>query len=298
MIMGLIGVLPSVEKTFEVYGSFDESNPIEGKLYYDPGNGRLYYYSTKETRSSPNTGYFPIWDGKRKISTSFSKDKYYDKDVLKVDIESISSTVNEELAESILYQQRKSGAGELLKPAICDGDNMFTQCVKGVISAKDITMIDLIDMGSPKLSQSIIENYYAALTKITFMRYDKWMVWINSILHVGYIIEVFNGDRSILTYKYPEDEFELIGSKCDDIINNGDDEFKRIVKVLMRVENINKSSLKSDSTDDYTVNNMMTTLSSNKPLSAQLFSRFIRMANLSYTIDISDNTGVIFEYKE
>lgn len=296
--MGIIGVIPSVDKTFEVFGDFNSCDLIEGKLYSDPSNGRLYYYSTIETRSNPNTGYFPIWDGKNKIVSTFSKEKYFDTDVLKVDMNSISSTVNKELAESIIYQRRKSCSSDTLKPQISDGDNIFTQCIKGVICAKDITMVDLVDMGKPRLTQKIIESYYSALMKITFMRYDKWCIWVDSILHLSYTIDVYNANRKLLTYTYPSNKFDTGIVKYDKIVDTNDDPFKKIVKLLMIMENINKSSLKTDAMDDYTINNMMTTLSSNKPLSAQLFSRFIRMAKLSCTIKIFDNTGEIFEYKE
>ena len=65
------------------------------------------------------------------------------------------------------------------------------------------------------------------------------------------------------------------------------------------MENITKASMKSDSVDDYTINNMMTTLNSDKPLSAQLFSRFIRMTHLEYRIKIYNQNGkMIFQYKE
>ena len=61
----MLGIIPSTKCTYEVYGTTDDKSPIEGKLYYDKSNGRLYYYSLTETRSNPKTGYFPIWDGKK-----------------------------------------------------------------------------------------------------------------------------------------------------------------------------------------------------------------------------------------
>ena len=66
----------------------------------------------------------------------------------------------------------------------------------------------------------------------------------------------------------------------------------------MVMENIDKASLRSPEVDDYTINNMMTTLSGTKPLSAQLFSRFMRMARLMYTVDIMDAGTLVFQYKE
>lgn len=159
-------------------------------------------------------------------------------------------------------------------------------------------MVDLVDMSSPKLSQKVIENYYSALTKITFMRLDKWNIWINVILHVSYSIEVTKGSKKLLTYQYPSDTFDTGIVKYDNIVASEDDPFKKIIKILMVMENINKNSLRSEEVDDYTINNMLTTLNGKKALSAQLFSRFIRMANLSYTIKIYDNGTQIFEYKE
>jgi len=176
---------------------------------------------------------------------------------------------------------------------------MFTQCIKGVINQKQITMIDLYDMASPKLSEKMIENYYAALIRITFMRLDKWHIWTDVILHINYVIEVYNNKKKLLTYRYPKNEFDTGIVKFDTIINTKDDPFKKIIKILMIMENITKNTLKSDEVDDYTINNMMTTINGKKSLSAQLFSRFIRMAELSYTITIYDNKGKqIFEYKE
>ena len=295
--MGLIGVIPSVDKTFEVYGDINSDELIEGKLYHDTADGKLYYYSTKLTRSSPANGYFPIWDGKHKIVTSFSKDRYM-KDVILTDINYISNTLDKTMADRIIYQQRKSCSSDTLQPPIVDGDNMFTQCIKGTISALNVTMIDLIDMASPKINPKIIDGYYGSLSKITFMRYDKWMIWVNDILHINYELTVFKSDKKILVYEYPKDKFDTGIVKYDNIISTTDDPFKKIVKILMVMENITKRTLRTDAMDDYTINNMMTTLSSNKPLSAQLFSRFIRMAKLSCNMKIYHKGEMVFEYNE
>lgn len=296
--LNVIGIIPSIDKTFEVCGSFESKELVEGKLYYDPLTMRVYFYSTVETRSNPNTGYFPVWDGTRTYVTSFSKEKYFDKDVTKVDLMSMSSSINKDVASQIIYQHRKSDNSELLKPQISDGDNMFTQCVKGTISAMDITMVDLVDMAKPKVSQKIVEGCYAALTKITFMRIDKWNIWVDSILHIHYTVEVYKGDKKLISYDYPKNKFDTGIVKYDDIINTSDDQFKKIIKILIVMENINKNSLRSEEVDDYTINNMMTTLNSNKALSAQLFSRFIRMAKLTYRIKIYNKNGLVFEFRE
>lgn len=295
----MIGVVPTTSKSFEVEGDFESKDLKEGKLYYDKSDGRLYFYSTTETRSNPNTGYFPVWDGKKKYKSKFSNEKYFEKDALKLDLQTLSNSVNGTVAQDILYRQRRCTNDEILAPSLSDGDNMFTQCIKGVINKLQVTMVDLIDMGTPKLSEKIITSYYSALTKITFMRMDKWFIWLDQILHIGYEMEVFKDDKKLLSYSYPEDIFDTGIVKYSKIIETNDDSFKKIVKILMIMENITKDSLRSDNVDDYTINNMMTTLSGNKPLSSQLFSRFIRMAKLTYIIRMLDkDKNILFEFKE
>jgi hypothetical protein len=293
----MIGIIPSNNKTFEVCGDFNTDNPIEGKLYYEPNTERLFFYSKIENRANPRTGYFPVWNGTETFISNFAITKYFS-DVTKIDIDTMCASINKDVANEVLYKQRRSENNEILKPQLSDGDNMFTQCIKGVINAKEITMIDLVDMTSPKLSQKMVENYYAALVRITFMRLDKWNIWTDVILHINYVITVKNGDRKLVTYHHPKNEFDTGIVKYDSIINTNDDPFKKIVKILMVMENITKNSLKSDEVDDYTINNMMTTLNGKKALSAQIFSRFIRMADLSYTITIYDGEKEIFEYYE
>jgi len=294
----MIGIVPSNNKTFEVYGDFSSNVKIEGKLYHDD-TGRLFYYSKIENRANPRTGYFPVWDGNKTYISNFAIDKRLDKDVTKIDINTMCSNINKDVASKVRYQHRRSENDTILKPQITDEDNMFTQCIKGVINKKQITMVDLVDMAAPKVSEKIVENYYAALIRITFMRLDKWTIWCNEILHINYVIEVYNNDKKLLTYRYPKNEFDTGIVKYDSIINTSDDPFKKIIKILMIMENITKNSLKSDEVDDYTINNMMTTIGSKKPLSAQLFSRFIRMADLSYNITIYDKEGKqLFEYYE
>lgn len=294
----MIGIIPSYDKTFEVYGDLSSKELVEGKLYYDKTDNRVYYYSSKETRSNPNTGYYPIWDGKNKYVTSFSNKKYFDKDVTVIDLDTMCSNISKDVAEKIIYMQRRSDNSEILRPEISDGDNMFTQCIKGIINSKELTMIDLVDMTSPKLQQKQVENYYSALTKITFMRLDKWNIWIDVILHVNYIIDIFKVDKKLLSFNYRKNTFDTGIVKYDNITSTSDDPFKKIIKILMIMENINKNDLRSDNVDDYTINNMMTTLNSNKSLSAQIFSRFIRMSNLSYRIQIYDKGKLIFQYQE
>ena len=294
----MIGLIPSVNRTYEVCGDFTSKDLMENKLYYDKKDGRVYYYSTTETRPNPNTGYYPVWNGKEIFDSKFANKKYFDKDVLKVDIEAINKIVNKKMADEIRYRQRRSDNDEILKPSISDDDNAFTQCIKGVISAKELTIVDLIDM-SPKLKPKIVENYYLALTKIAFMRFDKWNIWLNEILHVNYILIVLRDNKKLLSYKYPENLFDTGIVKYDNITSTNDDPFKKIIKILMIMENLTKNSLRSNEVDDYTINNMFTSISGDKPLSSQLFSRFIRIAGLSYKIKMLGKDGkLIFEYKE
>ena len=291
------GIIPSGPKTYEVYGDFTSENLVEGKLYYD-SDKRLYYYSTHETRSNPSTGYFPIWNGKRIYSSNFSNRKYMDKDVTVTNIETMAANINKDVANDVIYRQRRSMNDTLLKPAICDEDNMFTQCIKGVICAMNIAMVDLVDMSKGKLPEKAIENYYSSLNKITFMRLEKWKIWLSSILHVSYVLDVYDDDKKLVTYHYPEDTFDTGVVKYDNITGQKYDAYKKIVKILMIMKNITKNMLKTDDVDDYTINNMMTTLNGDKSLSAQIFSRFIRMAGLSYTIRIYDGDKLLFEYME
>lgn len=294
----MVGVIPSSNKTFEIYGDFNSTELVEGKLYYHPSDKRLYFYSLIENRSNPNTGFFPVWNGREIFKSQFSNEKYFDKDAINMTIDTMCSTIDKDIADQVLYNQRRSNNDEILRPQISDGDNMFTQCVKGVINAKEVSMIDLVDMSSPKLSQKQIENYYSALTKITFMRIDKWDIWVNVILHISYDINVYKGDKKLISYHYPKNDFDTGIIKYDNIISSNDDQYKKIIKILMIMENINKSDLKSDEVDDYTINNMMTTLNGSKALSAQLFSRFIRMAELTYQVIIYDQGKQIFEFRE
>lgn len=293
----MIGFIPAVNKTFEIEGDFNCPDLCEGKLYYRVDDGRLFYYSKRETRPNPNTGWFPVWDGQNVYISKFANNKYFERDAIKSDIYTMCSAINEYLAEQIRYNQRRKVNDEILNPTISDGDNMFTQCIKGVIKNKHISMIDLVDMGKPVLDERNMENYYSALNKIAFMRLDKWTIWIDIVFKLHYVLEVYKGDKLSLTYYYPEDrmEFGIVKYPVDEKA----DPFKKIIKLLMFKENINKADLKSDEVDDYTINNMMTTLNGKKPMSAQLFSRFIRMAKLNYIIKLYEADGSeIFVYKE
>lgn len=296
----MIGIIAGNEKTYEVFGTINDPNPIEGKLYYDPKDNRVYYYSTTNTRSNPTSGYFPIWDGKTFYISKFSNQKYFDKDVTNMDVLVLSSNINKDMADMIKYNQRKSLNDTILKPQISDEDNAFTQCIKGIISKKKITMVDLFDMGCPPLSEKRVESFYSSLNKITFMRMDKFHTWLDVILHMNYTVEVFKDDKLLIKYFYPENKFDTGIVKYSSIINNKtDDPYKKMIRILMLSQNIDKATLKNnEDINDYTINNMMTNINTDKPLSAQLFSRFIRLSGLSYIIKIYESGKEIFEYSE
>jgi hypothetical protein len=291
----MIGIIPAASKIFEVYGTFDHKNLVDNKLYVGP-DGRIYIYSLTETRSNPNTGFFPIWDGKNIYISKFSNEKYLNKDVIKTDIASMSSKIDNEIANKILYMQRRAENDAILKPIIQENDNMFTQCIKGIFDLKTLTLIDLVDLSG--LNEKLIASYYSALTKIAFMRLERWYIWINVIFHLDYDVVVMQDDRVLLRYTHSTNNFDVDNSKYNDIIKSKDDFLKKIVKIIMKMENINKDDLRSDQVDDYTINNMMIILNTDKMLSAQLFSRFTSMSNLSYTVTLYENGNDIFQYTE
>ena len=291
-----IGIIPGNHQTFIIEGVLGTDLLEEGKLYLDEKEDRIYIYSTSMVRSNPSNGYFPIWNGNRKITSEFSNHKS-SKDIISMNIKNMSSNVDETTAKRVLYQYRKFGNDEVLLPAIAEGDNMFTQCIKGVLTAKRMTLIDIVDSCVPAMDEKVIANYYIALNKITFMRLDRWNIWINNILHLRYIVDVLKNGESIITYEHPANKF-TVGYNYDHIIKTKDDPFKKIVKILIDMENIEKQSLMSKEVDNYTINNMMTTINGSKSLSAQLFSRFLRMAKLTYTVQMFDNETLIFEYNE
>lgn len=295
----MIGIIPSASNTYEVVGDFTSSDLIEGKVYYHPETKRLYYYSTTKRRSNPDTGYFPIWNGSNTFESKFSNDKYFDKDVVKPSIKKLSENINKNIADDILYRQRLLENGKKLQPVINDEDNMFTQLVKGAITSLDLSIVDLLDAAKGKMDQKMVENYYSSLIKVTMMRLDKFHTWMDILLNLHYDITIYNGEKKLLKYSWPKDKFNTGIVKYTNIMKPNDDPYKKIVKILMVMENISKTSLRGEEIDDYTINNMMTTLSGNKSLSAQIFCRFIRMAKLSFEIELFDKDNKkIFEYRE
>ena len=292
----MIGIIPASSKTFEVYGMFNQTTPIEGKLYVDPDNGRVYVFSLNEKRSSPTTGFFPIWDGINKHISKFSNEKYLDKDVIKTDLATLVSGIDADTANKVLYLQRRAESNEILMPQINESDNMFTQCIKGVFGTKQLTFIDLMDLSG--FDEKLITGYYSALTKIAFMRLERWAIWIDMIFRLDFSIIVSKEEKRLLSYTHSTNKFDTGIVNYDNITKTKDDFLKKIVKIIMIMEAISKDNLRSDQVDDYTINNMMIILNTNKVLSSQLFSRFITMANLSYSVTLYEEGKSIFEYSE
>lgn len=291
----MIGIIPSVSKTYEVGGFIDKDKYVEGKLYVD-SDGRLYMFSSKCRRPSPDTGYFPIYDGKNKYDSSFANKKYL-KDVTILDLDRISNTIDTEVANDVIIKRKRSEDLEILKPSITEEDNAFTQCVKGVILAKEVTLTDLCILANKRVPDNLIKNYYSALQRIAFMRTEKWNVWIDSILNLSYVLKVYKGNKLVVKYSHPEEKYEA-GIIDYEAICQNKDPLQKIIQIVLVKLNINKNNLKAEDVDDYTINNLITAINSKKPISAQLFSRFIKIAELNYEILLYENKKMIFKYKE
>ena len=278
----IIGIVPSLNKTFEVDGKICD-NMIEEKLYYD-NDHRLFMYSTKYNRSCPDNGFFPIFNGKNFLIDKHSIIKYYPDDMINISMDNMSNNLTDEKAREIIYKRKVSEMNQLLKPEIYETDNLFTQCIKSIICEMNINMIDLYNMNDI-VGENIIEQCYDSLIKIAFMRNHRWRIWINDILKLHYIIKIYKNNENILEYKYP------------DITLNHKDLFKLIIQTLLKDLNINKNDLHCTELDDYTINNMFSALRG-KQLSAQIFSRFMLLMNLSYDIEFYKNENLIFIYKQ
>lgn len=294
----MVGMVPSGSVTFDVAGDFNTPEPKEGKLYWHPKTQYLYYYSTTLKRSSPTTGYFPIWDGSRLYESSHSRKKKYPDDVLSNDPAALAAALDDTTANRVKYLQRRMDRDKILHPEIAPGDNMFTQCVKTVIQRMEITMVDLHDMAAGKLSEHVVDNYYSSLNSINMMRQEKWIVWMDVILKMTYSITVVEPPRTLLTYDSVEKKIDTGLIKWDSVIDPKDDPLKQIVKVLIQMKGITKTSLQREEVDYYAVNNLFTAIYGDKLLSAQLFSRFLRLADLSYSVMLYKDGEPYIQFKE
>lgn len=294
----MYGLVPSGAHTLEVMGDFHVKQPIEGRLYWDPETKYLYFHSKSITRPNPDTGYFPIWDGNGHIyQTQFSRQKKYPDDVLIPDTNILAAKMTKEMADKVRYYQKRMDRDRILTPNITAQDNMFTQCIKGIINQMKVTMIDLHQMSTGITSEKMIENYYNFLNSTTMMRQDKWNIWL-AVLKMTYSIDVYdNNNVKLLSYNSETDILdaqETWGSN----IKEGDDPLTRIAKVLIQMKSINKASLQRPEIDSYAVNNLFTAINGSKALSAQLFSRFIRMANMSYDVTLYKDGETYFNFHE
>ena len=294
----MLGIIPSASKTFEVGGRIDTNKPVEGKLYYDE-TGRLFIYSTSAKRSNPDVGFFPIWDGESTYITKFSNNRNIS-EITDISVGSISNNINKEKASDIKYRQMKSGDEDVLRPSISLTDNMFTQIIKTIICQNNWTMLDISNMCKGKLSSTQLDNLYSSLVKISFMRMERWNIWTDIILRVSYKLTVYKGEKQLLSFTHPGDTFDTGIVKYNNIVKDQMDPFNKTVRILMVMENINKSTIKgNEEVDAYTINNMFTTIMSDKTLSAQIFSRFIKVAKLQFTVEMFNHAGEsILTYEE
>lgn len=291
-VLQMLGVIPGINKTYMVEDYFCD-NPIEGKLYADPVDGRIYIYSTKENRSNPSTGFFPIWDGSKKIISQFSNNKTI-KELISIDLSLLSNSINKNTADMVKTNIANADDKSLLEPQILNEDNIFTQCIKGVIINQKLSLNDIINMAD-KFDEKTIQIFYTSLIKITFMRLEKWYAWVNDILKLTYDVIIYKDDQEVLKYHHPSGVFELTD---DPLIYSVEDGFKKIIKILINKFHISKDIMKNEDTDEYTINNMWTIILGSKKLSGQIFSRFIKLAGLSCRIDMKKGDTIIFTYKE
>ena len=133
------------------------------------------------------------------------------------------------------------------------------------------------------------------------MRMERWAVWIDTILHLHYEIIVMKDKKQVIKYNHPAGKFDTGVVNYDSIVQDKLDPFKKIVRILIVKENYSKTTLMqaNPDIDGYTVNNMFTTIISDKPFSAQLFSRFIKITGLEYNIKVYDKSNTLLvDYKE
>lgn len=293
----MLGIYIGKNKTFNVESTIEDCiNFIEGSLYIDKDD-RLYVYSDNEKRSSIKYEFFPIYDGKYKYINNNSNEKYFSKDAIVYDLENIINNIDDNKRKSIYSLQRNCTDNESLNPIITDSDNAFTQCIKSIISLKEYTLVQLSEKSH--LSEAVIKGYYNVLNKIAFMRLDRFMIWIKTILKMSFKFVIKdNNDNIILTYDNDTEKYEYGILSYEDIINSKNDFMKKIIFIIMRMKSLNKSDLYNENTKEYTVNNLLILLNSDKPFSIQLFSRFIKLINYSYDIEVYEDGKSIFVYTE
>lgn len=289
--------------TYPVEGMF--SNQMEeGKLYIDPKSKRIYCYTTTTQVVGDASHHFPIYDGKH-FFDSVRSYKKYESDVISTDVTDMASSISEKDREDMEYRSQAVLYGGVLEPEISDSDNIYSQCIKGILLHKKYNLLDLSIMSHPKLTVEEISNLYQSLHKIAFMREKKFMIWMNQIFHMDYEVNCYdtNSDKPLLTYHSIDKRYEFHipvddahQKEYDDILKKSWDPFKKMINLIIKMKNYKKSDFNIHTESAYTINNMMTTIFSDKSVSAQIFSRFMRIINLPFDIVIYDKDDIVFSY--
>lgn len=289
--------------TYPVEGMF--SNQMEeGKLYIDPKSKRIYCYTTTTQVVGTASHHFPIYDGKH-FFDSVRSYKKYESDVISTDVTDMASSISEKDREDMEYRSKAVLYGDILEPEISDSDNIYSQCIKGILLHKKYNLLDLSIMSNPKLTVEEISNLYQSLHKIAFMREKKFMIWMNQILHMDYKVNCYdsNSDQPILIYHSIDKRYEFYHKnndghreEYDEILKKSWDPFKKMINLIIKMKNYKKADFNINTESAYTINNMMTTIFGDKSVSAQIFSRFMRIINLPFDIVIYDKDDIVFTY--
>lgn len=289
--------------TYPVEGMF--SNQMkEGKLYIDPKSKRIYCYTTTTQVVGNDSYHFPIYDGKH-FFDSVRSYKKYESDVISTDVTDMASSISEKDREDMEYRSKAVLYGDILEPEISDSDNIYSQCIKGILLHKKYNILDLSIMSNPKLTVEEISNLYQSLHKIAFMREKKFMIWMNQILHMEYKVNCYDSDsdRQLLTYHSMDQRYEFYRKdddshkeEYDEILKKSWDPFKKMINLIIKMKNYKKADFNVNTESAYTINNMMTTIFGDKSVSAQIFSRFMRIINLPFDIIIYDKDDIVFTY--
>ena len=289
--------------TYSVEGMFSPKME-EGKLYIDPKSKRIYCYTTTTQVVGDTSHHFPIYDGKH-FFDSVRSYKKYESDVISTDVTNMASSISEKDREDMEYRSKAVLYGDILKPEISDSDNIYSQCIKGILLHKKYNLLDLSIMSHPKLTVEEISNLYQSLHKISFMREKKFMIWMNQILHMNYEVNCYdtNSDKLLLTYHSIDKRYEFHvpvdethQKEYDDILKKSWDPFKKMINLIIKMKNYKKADFNINTESAYTINNMMTTIFGDKSVSAQIFSRFMRIINLPFDIVIYDKDDIVFTY--
>ena len=291
--------------TFPVEGTFSDHMEV-GKLYVDPKSKRIYCFDPINQIVGDKSKYFPIYNGKQ-FFDSIRSYKKYESDIVSTNVQNMANSISEQDKVDMEYRSKAVLYGDILEPEISDSDNIYSQCIKGVLQRKKYNLLDLSMMSKPKLSIDEISNLYQSLHKIAFMREKKFMIWIHQILHMEYRVICFDADgvKKLILYDSKDNTYEFIDTKdiyeankkeYESIQKKSWDPLKKIINMIIQLKNYKKSDFNKKTESSYTINNMMTTIFSDKSVSAQIFSRFMRIINLPFEFVIYDDHGIVFTY--